>query len=586
MRYIVLLFFLAVNSISAQHTFNVVREQIQVPMRDGVKLGAIVYRPDQNERFPAIVYRTPYGAQNYDGYAEFPLKAAKHGYVVFLVDVRGRYSSEGEFVAYKNEKQDGYDVIEWAARYEFCNGKVGTYGGSYPGIVQWQALSQAPPSLKAAAPEMTPIGSHHFFYYGGAFSFPWLDWFTTLIIPDKRQRANDTSGTWSDDVAEEEWQKGKQKWYGYRPLMELPLLKKYAPEYYEWLAHPDSSAWWSFVEIQNDFKKIQAPVFLLSGWYDAAYGPEGAIRAYNKIMKESEAKAAREHTKLILGPWNHTTVTTRKTRFGEIDFGPSAGFDYNQALLEWYDITLKDKHSGDALAPVNIFVMGENKWRHEQQWPLPGVKPVAFYLHSQGNAGADKSDGRLSLSVPGKEKSDAYVFDPANPLWDKSYEKSYPYDQREIESRKDVLVYTSDPLTEDLEVVGEVIAELFVSSSARDTDFSITLCDVYPDGRSINLSGLDAGYLRMRYRNGFDKQELMEPGKVYPIRIGSLYTANVFKKGHRIRLQITSSKAPHYDPNPGTGTEIASEKNLQPAQQKIFHEMNFSSRLVLPVVSK
>ncbi len=587
MRYALPLFFLlATASINAQHTFNIIREEIGIPMRDGVTLGAIVYRPDGAEKFPAIVYRTPYGALNYEGYAEFPLKAAKQGYVVFLVDVRGRYSSEGEFVAYKNEKLDGYDVIEWVAQFEYCNGKVGTYGGSYPGIVQWQALAEAPPSLKAAAPEMTPIGSHHFFYYGGAFSLPWLDWFTVNIFPDKRKRARDTLAAWSADSAEQEWEKVKRDWYRYRPLMDLPILKKYAPEYYEWLAHPDSSAWWSFVEIQDDFKKIEAPVFLLSGWYDAAYGPEGAIRAFTKMMKESKASTAREHTKLIIGPWNHTTVTTRKTRFGEIEFGPSAGFDYNQVLLEWYDLTLKNKTAAHALPPVNIFVMGENKWRHEQHWPLPGIKHLPFYLHSQGNAGTDKTDGKLSQGFPGKEKYDSYGFNPAEPLWDKAYEKSYPYDQREIESRKDVLVYTSDPLTQDLEVIGEVVAELFVSSSARDTDFSITLCDVYPDGRSINLSGLDAGYLRMRYRNGYGRQELMDPGKIYPIRIGSLYTANVFKRGHRIRLQITSSKAPHYDPNPNTGTEIASEKSLQQARQHVYHEAKYPSRIVLPVASK
>jgi putative CocE/NonD family hydrolase len=180
-KILLVMLLLQVIRLNAQHPFNVIREEVMIPMRDGVKLGAIVYRPEQTGKFPALVYRTPYGAADYDSYAELPRKAAKQGYMVFLVDVRGRYKSEGEFEAYRNEKQDGYDVIEWVGTNTFCNGKVGTYGGSYPGIVQWLALSQNPPHLVAAAPEMTPISSHHFMFYGGAFSHPWLDWFTPTM---------------------------------------------------------------------------------------------------------------------------------------------------------------------------------------------------------------------------------------------------------------------------------------------------------------------------------------------------------------------------------------------------------------------
>ncbi len=184
------------------------------------------------------------------------------------------------------------------------------------------------------------------------------------------------------------------------------------------------------------------------------------------------------------------------------------------------------------------------------------------------------------------EKSRSYVFDPKIPFWDKSYEKSYPYDQRDNESRGDVVVYTSAPLETDLEVTGEIVAELFVSSTAKDTDFSFTLCDVYPDGKSINLHGLDAGYLRMRYSHGYEKQELMKPGEIYKIRIGQVYTSNLFKKGHRISVYITSSKAPHYDANPNTGTEIATEKNLVPATNTIHHTKKNVSRIILPVIPK
>lgn len=574
------LLLLLVLGLKAQHPYNLIREEVMVPMRDGVKLGAILYRPNVTGKFPGIVYRTPYGIDDYDAYAELPLKAAKQGYAVLLVDVRGRLRSEGNFEAYRNEKQDGYDVIEWMGTQPFCTGKVGTYGGSYPGIVQWLAMSQVPPHLAAAAPEMTPIGSHHFFYYGGAFSHPWIDWFMPYIFADKRKRANDPSGPWDDEPATEEWEKSnRRQWYQYRPLADLPILKKYAPEYYAWLAHPDQSTWWDFVNVEKDFGKMRNPVFLESGWYDAAYGPEGATRGFNKMRKEAATAEARENTILVLGPWNHTSLNTRKTKFGEIDFGPNAGMDYDAELLKWYDVNLKGQPPKSPLPPVSIFVMGANEWRSEQEWPLSRTIPTSFYLSGSGSA----KTGTL-ITQPGKESKDSYLFDPANPFWDKSYEKSYPYDQRENEARQDVLVYTSDVLAEDVEVIGEIVTELFVSSEAKDTDFSFTLCDVYPDGRSINLHGLDAGYLRMRYRNGFEKQELMKPGEVYKIRIGQVYTANRFKKGHRIRLTITSSKAPHYDPNPNTGTVIAEEKQLIPTRNAVHIGLKSPSRIMLPVV--
>lgn len=578
------LFCLIGNLASGQHPLNIIREEVMIPMRDGVKLGAIVYRPEQEGRFPALVYRTPYGVDDYDSYAELPLKAAKQGYVVYLVDVRGRLRSEGEFEAYRHEKKDGYDVIEWVAQQQHCNGKVGTYGGSYPGIVQWQAMAEVPPHLVAAAPEMTPIGSHHFIYYGGAFSHPWIDWFTPYIFADKRKRAKDNSGPWDDEPATKEWERSdRRQWYNYRPLIDLPLLKKYAPEYYEWLKHPDLSSWWDFVNMEKDFTKFKNPVFLESGWYDAAYGPEGATRAFNKMRNEAATQVAKEETILMLGPWNHTSLNTRKTTFGEMNFGTNAGVDYDAALLQWYDQLMKGGEKKNPLPRVSIFTMGENKWHAEEEWPLSRAVPTSYYLQQSGK---ERNTGTLVNEPAPKEKTTSYEFDPKQPFWDKSYEKSYPYDQRENESRSGVIIFTSAPLEHDLEVTGEIVAELFVSSTAKDTDFSFTLSNVYPDGKSINLHGLDAGYLRMRYRNGYEKQELMKPGEMYKIRIGQVYTSNLFKKGHRIRIVITSSKAPHYDPNPNTGTEIATEKNLVPATNTIYHTKKEASRIILPVVPR
>ena len=555
---------------AGEYFHNIVREEVRIPLRDGIKLGATLYRSDQKGQYPALVFRTPYSKEDFDSYAEFPRRASREGYLVFLVDVRGRYTSEGQFTAYANEKADGFDVIEWVGKHPYCNGKVGTFGRSYPGYVQWLALSQDPPALKAASPGMTPIGSHHFFYVGGAASYSWFDWFIPYILPDKKKRAGD----FSDTMDQASWDRTKREWYQYRPLVENPLLKKYAPEYYEWLRHPDVSTWWSFADTENDFSKMKAPVFLISGWYDAVYGVIGATKGLQKMRSEAGSEIAKRNTRLVIGPWNHTLPELRKTVFGDIDFGPSAGFDGDEELLRWFDQNLKDIPLN--APPVLIFVMGRNQWRTESEWPLTRAISTPYYLQERSELGKDP---------PGRDASDSFVFDPANPLWDIHSDNSVPYDQRDIENRKDVLVYTSLPLETDLEVTGEVAAELYVKSTARDTDFAITLCDVYPDGKSINLTGLDAGYLRMRYRNGFAKQELMQPGEIYKVRIGEVYTSNMFKKGHRIRLQITSSKAPHYDPNPNTGTEIATEKRLMPATQTILHGGKHPSRLILPVIN-
>lgn len=592
MRICITLIFLsfALSGFSQDHSLNVIKEKVMIPMRDGVKLGAILYRPDSKGTFPVLIYRTPYGAEDYDQSSQFPRKAAKSGYAVFIVDVRGRFMSEGNFEAYRNEKLDGYDLIEWCAVQPYSSGKVGTFGGSYPGIVQWQAMSEHPPHLAAAAPEMTPIGSHHFMYYGGAFSHPWLDWFMPYIFGDKRRRVGDQSGPWSDDETAAEWNRADRKrFYQFRPLDQIPILKKYAPEYFDWLHHPDSSSWWDFLNTSHEFKKFTAPVFLESGWYDAAYGPRGATDAFNKMIKESASVKSRENTILMLGPWNHTSLNVFKTRFGDIEFGPNAGLDYDDWLLDWFDDQLKQNESKRKFPRVSIFIMGENKWRAENEWPLSKTVATKLLINAAGNEPGNKKEGSLKFELPdlkSKRISDRFIFDPANPVWDKSYEKSYPYDHREIESRQDVLVYTSLPLETDMEVTGEVAVELFVSSDSKDTDFTFTLCDVYPDGTSVNLHGLDAGYLRMRYRNGLGHQELMTPGEIYKIRIGDVYTSNLFRKGHRIRLSISSSIAPHYDPNPNTGTEIASESVLKPATNTIWTGNKYPSVLILPVIPR
>ncbi len=572
-------------AIGAGYANVVVERNVEIPMRDGVRLRALVVRPDTEGTFPAVVYRTPYDAEAHLARSAFPLAAAHRGFLVVLVDVRGRHASDGEFDAYRQERQDGFDTIEWAARHPRSSGKVGTYGGSYPGFVQWLALAEGPPHLTTAAPDMTPVGSHHFFHLGGATSYTWFEWFMPLILPDLRRRANDVSGPWNGDSAYTEWVRVRHEWYRYRPLAGVPLLRRYAPYYYDWLTHPDSSAWWAFANVEDAFGTIRAPLLLVSGWFDNTYGTEGAVRGFRGVRREAATVEARAHTRLILGPWSHSSITVHTTRVGELDFGPSAGLDFDALLLRWFDRRLRGIRNGvDRDPPVAFFLMGANRWHTAADWPPPDARLTPLYLTSAGDARTARGNGALTWAPPGAAPPDRYVYDPQDPVWDVHFEAGGPYDRADIETRADVLVYTSLPLQNDVDVAGEIAAVLYVSSDARDTDFAVMLCDVHPDGRSYNVLGPEAGYLRMRYRDGNDRQALLEPGRVYQVTIRHMMTANRFLQGHRIRVHLTSSRAPHFDPNPNTGAPIATETRLVPARQTVFHDTARPSHLLLPVL--
>jgi putative CocE/NonD family hydrolase len=576
-------------SATPEHYANVVVERrVEIPLRDGVTLRATLFRPDAPGRFPAIVYRTPYGQENYAREPLFPVKAARRGYLVFLVDVRGRYTSDGAFEAYRNEKADGFDVVEWAAAHPRCDGKVGSYGGSYPGYVQWLALSQSPPHYATAVPSMTPTSSHHFFYQGGAFNLTWFDWFVPLIVPDLRRRAGDDSGPWDESTAYEAWAPLRREVYMQRPLVGPALLRRWAPYYYEWLRHPDESDWWRFADVERDFGRMRAPVYLVTGWYDNNYGPVGATRGFRGMRSQAATREAREHTKLLIGPWTHSSIHVLGTRFGEIDFGSNAGIDFDAHLLRWFDARLKGVDNGlDAEPPVRLFVMGDNVWRYEHEWPLARTRSTPLYLRGGSETVTAEGDGRLSSEPPEvAESANRYVFDPNHPVWDEEFERSGALPQSAFESRDDVLVYTSEPLERDLEVTGEMLAELYVSIDRPDTDLAVRVTDVHTDGTSYAINGPEAGYLRLRYREGFDRQVLLEPGRIYRVRIGEMLTSNVFKEGHRIRLQITSSRAPHFDPNPNTGEEIATATRLEPVRVTIHHDTEHPSKLVLPVIPR
>jgi hypothetical protein len=547
-----------------------IERDVEARMRDGVVLRADVLRPNQPGRFPALLVRTPYGKRAEWSDDDFAVRAARTGYGVVVQDVRGRHASEGVFDPYRQEGRDGYDTIAWVAALPWCDGRVGLTGLSYPAAVQWLAAVEQPPQLEAMAPAMTFSSGRRFSYFGGAFDLSWLPWFYNEIAPDVRRRLG-LPGPRTAAEADREWALHGAAWQRHLPLATHPALAGVAPSFFEWLSHPDDGPYWDFLRIESRYDRVRIPVLNLSGWHDEGYGPGGAVQNFLGTRQWGG--------RLVIGPWTHGTPTPRKTRVGELDFGSAAGLDYEALLLRFFDRWLKGAANGiDREPPVRIFVMGENAWRDEAEWPLARARATPYYL---------RTGGRLTLDAPAAaEAPDAYRYDPRDPLVDPHGGAQGPFDQSPLERRPDLLVYRSEPLARDLEVTGPIEIELWVSSSARDTDFVARLLDVHPDGRAYNLMSPTLEVLRARYRNGEHHAELLEPGRVVKLRLANGLTSNVFRAGHRIGLHVTSSLHPHFDRNPNTGGVIAREASWLVAEQQVHHEPAHPSRLVLPVVPR
>ena len=378
------------------------------------------------------------------------------------------------------------------------------------------------------------------------------------------------------------------KWLGYLPLKDLPLLKGFFPCYYDWLSHPDDGPFWDFANVEKKHGEVSVPAYNMTGWFDDGYGQPGAISNFLGMRKNGKTKAAREGQKLIIGPWTHLAIYYGKlaSKVGDIDFGPEAEMDLNALVIRWYDYWMKGIANGiEDEPPVKIFVMGDNKWRSEQEWPLARTEFTPFYLHSRGKANSRNGDGSLSRQDPKAEEPDRYIYDPAKAITDRSSE-SGPQDQRPVEIRNDMLVYTSAPLTKELEVTGPITAEIWASSSAKDTDFVVKLTDVYPEGYSQNITPPLSGILRARYRESEFKQKLLVPGEIYKFNVSLMYTSHVFKAGHRIRMSITSSYFPHIDRNPNTGSPFGEDAQLISATQTIYHDEKHPSLVMLPIIPR
>ncbi len=575
----------APSSLAGQDFKILVEKGVEASMRDGVKLSANVLRPDAPGKFPVILIRTPYGDDRFVETSTFPRYAAARGYVVIVQDVRGCHSSGGELNPYVQEINDGYDSVEWAATLPYSNGKIGTEGCSYLGAVQWQLARAAPPHLAAIFPQCTFANSRHFIYFGGAFIIGFMSWLNERV-PDLLKHRGLKAPT--AEEARAEWSKNMWKWLGYLPLKELPLLKGFFPCYYDWLSHPDDGPFWDFANVEKKHSQITVPAYNFTGWFDDGYGQPGAISNFLGMRKNGKTRAAREGQKLMIGPWTHLAIyySELTSKVGDVDFGSEAVTDLNALVVRWCDYWLKGIQNGiEDEPPIKIFVMGDNKWRSEHEWPLARTEFTPFYLHSRGEANSLNGEGSLSRQIPTAEKPDRYVYDPANPITDRGLEPG-PKDQRAIEVRNDVLVYTSAALAKELEVTGPIKAELWASSSARDTDFVVRVTDVYPGGYSQNITPSLSGILRARYRESEFRQQLLTPGQPYKFSVNLMYTSHVFKAGHRIRVSITSSAFPDVDRNPNTGHPFGDDAELLSASQTLYHDERHPSLVMLPVIPR
>ena len=566
-------------SITSAQSAGITKKNVETKMRDGVILRADISLPAATGKFPTLVYRTPYGKESAPKEWTTFAKAVARGYAVVIQDVRGRYASGGEFDPYKNEGRDGYDTIEWAAAQPWSNGTVGTFGLSYPGAVQWLAAVETPPHLKAMVPAMTFSTPRNFFYSGGVFDGSWLDWIWFNIAPDARKRKR-LDGPKNYREARAAWKTERERVQNFLPLAGLPDFKRVAPFYYDWLAHSPSDPWWDWAELRGKYGRVHCAVLNISGWYDEAYGPDGATANFNGLL------AARRNeedvrTQTILGAWTHGEL--ERTKAGDMDFGPDANVDYDEIILRWMDHYLKGADNGVGREkPVRIFVMGDNQWRNEDGWPLERAVQTEYRLGSEPGV----RTGKLTKDPAGSRATfSELISDPAHPVTD-PYEDFGARDYQKLTGRDDVLVFDTDAFQADVEVTGPMDAAIYASADVPDFDLWVRVLDVWPDGRAFNLMSPGLDVLRASYRNGSVKPDLLIPGKIYRLELDRLLTSNVFKAGHKLRLQISGAFAPHFSRNLQTGESEATHSASQPGHIRIYHDRESPSAVILPIIPR
>ena len=557
---------------------------IKVPMRDGTRLSTDIYRPQGQAQTPVILVRTPYN-KNDELEVESAVFFATRGYAVVIQDCRGRYDSGGEWEPFVNEPTDSYDTQTWCGTQPWSSGKVGTRGASYVALTQIISAPLRNPYLKAMAPNVGFSNLYHnWVYTGGAFQLAFnLRWGALQMSA----RTNQARYLWMPR------EQHLEQLFQHLPLISSDASAGQVCDFYQqWMAHPAQGSYWeSRGNVEKDYPEFDVPSYGFGGWYDVFM--QGTLNNFMGVKANGFSAQARRGQKVLIGPWVHDTGSGGTERCtGDMDFGPEVLLDLRNEELRWFDHWLKDIDNGIAdEPPVRVFVMGINRWRTADEWPIPGTQYVPYQLHSGGNANSDRGDGTLDTTCPGSESHDTFIYDPSDPVptvggstccgEDVTPVSMGPRDQRPVEWRADVLVYTSATLDQAIEVTGPIKVVLWAASSAPDTDFTAKLVNVYPDGRAINIA---QGIIRARYRNSWSEPELMKAGEIYRFEIDCWSSANCFLPGHRIRVEISSSNFPQFDRNPNTGHDFALDDNLSVATQSIFHDSEHPSHILLPVV--
>ncbi|HET6854231.1 MAG TPA: CocE/NonD family hydrolase [Pyrinomonadaceae bacterium] len=573
------LFVVAEGLTHAQTLYRVaIQQSVRVKMRDGVTLAADVYRPVSNEKFPVLLQRTPY---NRAGGAAMANELASHGYVVVMQDTRGRFESGGEFYPFRNESADGYDTVEWAASLDQSNGKVGMFGGSYVGATQMLAAMAAPPHLVSIFPYVTASEYYDGWTYQSGALMQWFSssWTSGLAVDTLRRQAEATQAP--------------KEWVNVLPLGDYAILKSapassLAPYFHDWLLHERDDSYWQQWRVSDYYSRMTVMGLHGGGWHDLFL--KGSIKNYTGLHQQASTAEARAGQRLIVGPWAHAP-TSPEGKIGDVVFGKDAVLDHTATALKWFDYSLKGiKNEYSSGAPVRLFIMGDNVWRDEREFPLARTTYTKYYLHSSKGANSVSGDGVLSVTPPASETRDEFDYDPQNPVRTISGRLCCgpaippgPADQRPNESRSDVLVYSTPPLAEDTEVTGFITLELYASTSAVDTDFTALLVDVDQSGYARFLTD---GIVRARYRESTKQSSLVTPGTIYKYTIDLWATANVFKAGHRIRLYVSSSNFPRFDRNLNTGEDIINSARPLRAHQTIYHDREHNSALVLPLIPR
>lgn len=548
-----------------------IEHDLQVPMRDGVSLSADLYLPPTGVAFPTALCRTIYDNQQIR-YVQWAHEFARNGYAVVLQDCRGRYDSDGVWEPYVCEALDGYDTHEWIGQQPWCDGNIGTFGISYVGFTQILPAPYRSQYLKGLVPCANQEDNFGHFYVGGvlqlqnAVNLGWIG-----------RRTNRTNSWPMVD---------RQALYTRLPLTSALDGVTEMPTYQLFLNHPTFDDYWKSYSMKYQYDEVDAPAMFLTGWYDNLVHEQ--FKCFSGWSQRARSEETRRKTKIVCGPWPHNPLGT-VAGFGDIDFGPNAEWDIPKLHLRWYDQQLKGIENGvDDEPPLHIFVMGENAWRFESEWPLARTRWTNLYLHSGGRANSRFGDGHLSESLPDHQPTDSFTYDPASPIptvggQSMFLENCGPLDRSGLERRDDILVYSTPPLAEPIEVTGPITVVLYAATDCVDTDFTATLVDVHPDGKAINIC---EGIVRARFRESMESPSLIEPGEVYRYEIDVWETSNLFKAGHQIRIEISSSNFPRFARNLNSGESQATGTTVKTAQQTIYHDAARPSHVVLPVIPR